>query len=538
MPTNKKDDWFKQKSKSKNKNDKTIEEEVVVANDLQIENSSDEQSADVLEQPKKLKVRIAKALGFIPKEEGKDTWIVKTTSFILDSFTSGIFHRLYKRITSKKLLMKVLYTLLLLLFFRVLASITVPGITVTDAYRHNAATGSSFLGIMDLMGGGGIRTFSIVALGLGPYINASFVMQFLTSEAFPPLHRLTKSGPGGKRKINIITRCLNFAFAVPQAYGFIFTLSDNLTYTAGYEVYWFKYIVLPAILVAGSFFALFLGEQITNKGIGNGTSLIIFSGIAVNLPSQAKETWAELVTGNKGNSTFIGVLNLVIYVGVLLAVLYAITYFYLAERRIPIQQTGSGLQIDRNQMNHLPIKLNPAGVMPIIFALTVSVMPYQFSSFADHQNETRIWIANNMQLTQPIGLSMFIGLTFLFTISMSYLTINPATVADNFKKSGTFIPGVRPGEETEKYLWGILLRLSVFSSIYLSLIAAMQYIEQIIGLSNRMTISGTSLIIIVSVAIETINQLKARDKTHKFAKARIEAVSSKESDNVEKGLLW
>lgn len=438
---------------------------------------------------------------------------------------------------SKPLLIKILFTLLMILIFRIGASITMPGIELTDKFKNGANDSSSFLGIMDMMGGGALKNFSIVALGISPYITASIIVQLLTSEAFPPLNRLSKSGPAGKRKINIISRCITLVFAIIQAITLIQQLgSGNLVLHESMNTPVFKYFAIPMILVAGSMFTLFLGEQITNKGVGNGTSLIIFSGIAVNLPYQFKNAYYELVEGNGGQSSFVGSLNLVFYCVVFLVLIYIIGVMYLAERKVPIQQTGSGLVTDKSQMSHLPIKLNPAGVMPVIFSMALSVLPVTIAQFFHHQNEGRLWIEENMRLTSPIGLSIFIALTFLFTIVMSLVTFNPYNVADGFKKNGTFIPGVRPGQETEKYLTGIVLRLSFFSAIYLSLISAIQYIEQIIGMSQQISFGGTTLIILVTVAIETVSQLKARDKTQKIAKARQNTVSSMKEANG--GLLW
>lgn len=279
----------------------------------------------------------------------------------------------------------------MILIFRIGASITMPGIELTDKFKNGASDSSSFLGIMDMMGGGALKNFSIVALGISPYITASIIVQLLTSEAFPPLNRLSKSGPAGKRKINIISRCITLVFAIIQAITLIQQLgSGNLVLHDSMNTPVFKYFAIPMILVAGSMFTLFLGEQITNKGVGNGTSLIIFSGIAVNLPYQFKNAYYELVEGNGGQSSFIGSLNLFFYCAAFLTLIYIIGVMYLAERKVPIQQTGSGLVTDKSQMSHLPIKLNPAGVMPVIFSMALSVLPVTIAQFFHHQNEGRL----------------------------------------------------------------------------------------------------------------------------------------------------
>lgn len=447
------------------------------------------------------------------------------------------FKNIKELFNKNPILLKIIYTIILIAIFRIAASITTPGIFVDSSFGNDP---SSFVGIMDLMGGGALRNFSIVALGISPYITASIIMTLLQSEVFPPLYRLAKSGPAGKRKINIITRCITLVFAVVQAITIIQQLSGGqaalVTLKSPFDTKLYKFFALPVILMAGSLFTLFLGEQITKKGVGNGTSLIIFSGIAVNLPSKFKNAYESLVNTDEGSSVFVGVMNLLLYIIVFLTLIYVIGYLYKSERHIPIQQTGAGMTKEGNKISHLPIKLNPAGVMPIIFALSLSILPLTIVQFLDRQNEGRIWIEHNLKLTEPIGLAILVGLTFLFTIAMSIVTFNPFNVAENFKKNGTFIPGIKPGDETEKYLTSIIIRLSLFSAMYLSLITAVPYIEQIIGLDKTITLGGTTLIILVTVSIETINQIKARDKTIKISKARKKSVT-KTGDNT-RGLLW
>ena len=441
-----------------------------------------------------------------------------------------------KEIMRKKpILKKIIYTILLIAIFRVAASITTPGVSVSSNFANDS---SSFVGIMDMMGGGALKSFSIVALGISPYITASIIMTLLKSEVFPPIYRMAKSGPAGQRKLNVITRVITIVFAIIQAITIIQQLSNGVLVQLKppFNTTVYKYFALPVILLAGSLFTLFLGEQITKKGVGSGTSLIIFSGIAVNLPSKFKNAYEGLVLGNGTQSIFVGLMKFSLYTFVFLALIFIIGYFYRAERHIPIQQTGAAMTTKNNKMSHLPIKLNPAGVMPIIFALSIAIIPLTVSQFMEKQNEVRIWIDHNLRLTQPIGLSLLALLTFLFTIAMAIVTFNPYQVADNFKKSNTFIPGIKPGEETEKYLTGVIVRLSIFSAIYLSLISSTQYIEQIIGLDQSMTLGGTSLIILVTAGIETIDQLKARDKTQKIANAK-EKAKIQTGTNTG-GLLW
>ncbi len=440
-----------------------------------------------------------------------------------------------KQLKSKPILKKALYTLLLLLIFRIAATITMPGVqSIGDSFKNQ----NSFINVMDMMGGGALRRFSIVALGISPYITASIIMQMLQTEAFPPIYRLATSGPVGKRKLNIATRILTIAFAFIQAITIVQSLNGGgLTLISSLNHGWFKYFVLPTILLAGSLFTLFLGEQITANGVGNGTSLIIFSGIAVTIPTKFENAWLEFISG--GNSTFSGIMWMSLYLLVFFGLIWLIGYLYIAERQIPIQQTGSGLNTNKSQMSRLPIKLNPAGVMPVIFALILASIPTMVSQFLQARSQERAWINEHLSLTSWIGLLIFIVLVFIFTSLMTIVTFNPTRVAENFKKNSTFIPGIRPGMQTENYLTSVVLRLSVFSSIYLSAISSIQYIARSwIKLNRGIMFSGTSLIILVTVAIETINQMKARYKTVDLSRKKENANKSLSSDESTEGLLW
>lgn len=241
-----------------------------------------------------------------------------------------------------------------------------------------------------MMGGGALKNFSIVALGISPYITASIIMTLLQSEVFPPIYRLARSGPQGKRKINIITRSITLVFAIIQAITIIQQLSGGLvTLNAPFNEPLYKFFALPVILLAGSLFTLFLGEEITKKGVGNGTSLIIFSGIGATLPTKFKVAYDQLVLGNEDKSSFIGLMEFLLYAILFLVLIYIIGYLYKAERHVPIQQTGAGMTREGNKISHLPIKLNPAGVMPVIFSLSLSILPVTIAQFLDRQNEAR-----------------------------------------------------------------------------------------------------------------------------------------------------
>lgn len=417
----------------------------------------------------------------------------------------------------KVLTKKILYTLMLLAIFIIAGTITVPGLKLSG---NSAASDSTFFSILNIVGGGGLINFSIVALGISPFITASLIMMIAQTKIFPPIHRLSQSGPLGRKKINIITRVLTFIIAVIQAIVLTRTLAGYdsasfVTFVDTSEV--FRWFMLPTILIAGSMFAMFLGEEITNNGVGNGTSLIIFAGIATQLPSRFKAAFEYLI-GSSIGAEISGIIYFSTYFLTFLGVLFIVGYVYLAERHIPIQQTGAGLTKNHKDISYLPIKVNPAGVMPLIFSLIVVSTPVMIASLFDvYTSHGRFWIENNLLPSHPIGLAIFVFVTFFFSIIMGLQQSRVDKISEDFSKSSTFIPGIRPGEQTEDYLISVVLRLSVFSAIYLTLLGSAEHLQQMLGMPRQITFGGTSIIILVSTSLETLSQISARKKSNQLA---------------------
>ncbi|QNM93445.1 preprotein translocase subunit SecY [Mycoplasma sp. Pen4] len=425
------------------------------------------------------------------------------------------------------------------------------GTTITSPYikvgNENVIGENSFLNTLNLIGGGGLRQFSLFALGISPFINASLIMMLLQSKLFPPIHKLSQSGPQGRRKINVITRFVTVAIAYPQAIFLVKSLSAGtrgafitLTNTSPS----IAYFVIPTILTAASLLALFISEEITNKGVGNGTSLIIFTGIAARLPFQFKSAFEHYIGADPANNPsgiLVGIVNFSTYLIVYLVVVLIVAIVYVAERHIPIQQVGAGRSKSLKEMGKLPIKLNPAGIMPIIFAMMVLSFPTMIANLLPDDNVSKNWINQNLQFTRPIGFTLLMVIIFAFSLVMGIQQSKVDKIAEDFAKNSTFIPGVRPGEETQDYLIGIVFRLSVFSSIYLLILGSMQFVEIMAGiLPAAFSFGGTGLMILVSVSLETVSQLQARLKTNKLSKAKRESQKNIESNTVSsvEGLLW
>lgn len=445
----------------------------------------------------------------------------------------------FKKIKNNQLIVKILFTLVILTTFRIAATITVPGVKLKS---QNAQNSTAFLDVLNLLGGGGIQHFSIVALGISPYITASIIVQLLTTDAVPALAKWQKGGVAGKRKINILTRWITLVFGIMQGFALAAAMVNDRTGNFVFQSVigsstFVKYLFVVILLLGGTAFTLFLGERITKKGVGNGTSLIIFSGIVVRLPSQFKDAYNILVVTHANTALFVGVVDYVGYCLFWLLILCSILIIYLAERRIPIQQTGRAMSGKDDKLASLPIKLNPAGVIPVIFASSIISIPLTIAQFLPKWWNTTIWMQENLQFTSAAGLSIYLSFIILFTLFWSQIQTNPDQISENFQKNGTFILGIRPGEETRKYLVKIILRLSIFAAFYLAVTAGLPYFERLLGMQRTITIGGTGMIILVSVGIETIRNIESRRTTVKLSEIKRHSVVVKDKVH-SKGMLW
>ncbi|WP_161553418.1 preprotein translocase subunit SecY [Mycoplasmopsis felis] len=468
---------------------------------------------------------------------------------IFSRFWYKLSHKWRSFWETKTLLKKIIYTLFLLTIFILGTTITAPFISIANP---NQLSENSFLNTLNLIGGGGLRQFSFFALGISPFINASLIMMVLQSKIFPPIHKLSQSGPQGRIKINIITRFVTLIIAFPQAIMLTRTLSTGdsifirVVGTSYFSESTLIYFIIPLILVAASLLALFISEQITNKGVGNGTSLIIFAGIANRLPFQFQSALSYYIGDYNDNTLLKGVVSFFSYVIIYVFIIFIIAIVYIAERHIPIQQVGEGRSKNRKEMGKLPIKANPGGIMPIIFAMMVLSFPSMIANILPNTSPSKQWINTNLQFTQPIGFSILIIIIFVFSLLMGIQQSKVDKIAEDFTKNTTFIPGIRPGEETQDYLIAVVFRLSVFSSMFLLVLGSMQFIEIMANiLPQTIAFGGTGMMILVSTSLETIDQLRARNKTNKLSKAKRLTVQNVENlenyldvSKDSEGLLW
>jgi preprotein translocase subunit SecY len=403
---------------------------------------------------------------------------------------------------------RIMFTLGMLFVFRLGAAITIPSINA-DAITASAAN-SGILGIMNMLGGGMLERFSIFSLGISPYITASIIIELLSMDVIPVLAQWQKEGNTGKKKKDRVTRYVTLVLAAIQG-GSLTYAFDNMYGILGSSSLWnYAYVVL--VMIAGSMLAMWMGDQITQKGVGNGTSLLIFTGIVASLPTNFITTFNNLVSFDKGTQTMIlGILWYALFVIVYLAIVIFVVFNEGAVRKIPIMYaTNSNPTMRTKDTTHMPIKINSSGVLPVIFAASVLAAPRTVISFMDSNNITRT-IDTILNYQEPFGFCLYLLMIVLFAFFYSNLQIDAHKISNDLKKNGGSIPGVRTGLDTEKFISTVLNRVTVVGSIFLVIVAAIPIITPVIWsqTSNAaLTLGGTGLIIITGVALETTRQIK------------------------------
>jgi len=407
----------------------------------------------------------------------------------------------------KQVRSKILFTIFIILVFRIGTTITVPGV---NAKILNNLQDVSFLNMLSLVSGNAMRNFSVFALGVSPYITASIVVQLLQMDLLPKFVEWGKQGEVGRRKLNQATRYISLVLAFVQSIGItatFHTLSQaKLVATPNTKAY----LLIGAILTTGSMIVTWLGEQITDKGYGNGVSMIIFAGIVSSIPEMIKEIYENaFVNVRSGQMT-----NSLIFVGVLILAVLVIVYFTTfveqAQYKIPIQY--SKIAQGAPSSSYLPLKVNPAGVIPVIFASSITAAPAAIFQVISAMGYNAGWVktAQAMLATNtPTGVAMYALLIILFTFFYTFVQINPEKTAENLQKSGAYIPGVRPGKGTEEFMSRLLRRLASVGSVFLGFITIIPILARdLFGLTDAVALGGTSLLIIISTGIEGMKQLE------------------------------
>ena len=369
----------------------------------------------------------------------------------------------------KQVRSKILFTIFIILVFRIGTTITVPGV---NAKSLEALSGLSFLNMLSLVSGNAMKNFSVFALGVSPYITASIVVQLLQMDLLPKFVEWGKQGEVGRRKLNQATRYISLALAFVQSIGITagFNALSSTKLVAAPN--WQTYLFIGAILTTGSMIVVWLGEQITDKGYGNGVSMIIFAGIVASIPEMVKGIYEDYfvnVPSDRLQSSIIFVACLIVAV---LLIVYFTTYVQQAEYKIPIQYTK--IAQGAPSSSYLPLKVNPAGVIPVIFASSITAAPAAVLQFLSASGNDWGWVRTAQSLlatTTPTGIAMYALLIILFTFFYTFVQINPEKAAENLQKSGAYIPGVRPGKGTEQFMSKLLRRLATVGSLFLGFIS-------------------------------------------------------------------
>jgi preprotein translocase subunit SecY len=403
---------------------------------------------------------------------------------------------------------KIIFTLLMLIVFRIGTFIPVPSVN-TDVLKLQDQLNA--FGVLNIFGGGALQNFSIFAMGVMPYITASIIVQLLQMDVVPKFAEWSKQGEMGRRKLAQFTRyftiVLGFIQALGMSYGFNNLAGGMLIQNPGIGTY----LLIAVVLTAGTAFLMWLGEQITAKGVGNGISIIIFAGIVSGIPTILNQIYAQQFE-NVGEDLFLRIVRLLLVALAVVAVIVGVIYIQQAFRKIPIQYAKrlEGRNPVGGHSTHLPLKVNPAGVIPVIFAVSFLIAPPTIASFFG-TNDVTLWIRRTFDYTHPVGMTIYVVLIIAFTYFYAFVQVNPEQMADNLKKQGGYIPGIRPGKNTQEYVTRILYRLTLVGSLFLAFIAVLPvFFVNFANLPPSAQIGGTSLLIVVGVALETMKQLESQ----------------------------
>ncbi len=426
---------------------------------------------------------------------------------------------------NKDIMNRILFTFAIFLIFRIGSAITIPGVTISD----NAFSSGDILGLMNLMGGGSLQSFSLFALGVSPYITSQIIVQLLQMDVLPSLTELGKEGESGRKKIEMTTRYLTILLGAVQAYGIIVTMQNSQGLTLTDTTPW-GYTKIIVYLLGGSMLLMWLADQITSKGIGNGISMIIFAGIVSALPKQIYQAFeqylGEKILTNDASLILEGTVQLVLYILCFFFIVVFVTYIEKSVRKLPVSHSASSqsLSSQTTQANFLPLKINSSSVIPVIFASSLLMAPSIIVSFIAGSNppnwaQQMINVFNYQAMTvmpgvggstwsMPWGLIIYLLLIFFFTFFYANLQINPEKIAKNFQESGTYITGLRPGLETQKYISKVLNRITLLGALSLAFIACLPVSLSLSGIvPQSLALGGTGLIIVVGVALEVSSQI-------------------------------
>lgn len=425
-----------------------------------------------------------------------------------------------KKLKVSPIIKGLLFTILCLFIWRIGVHIQIPFVEITKEYQSLSET--NIFGFLDIFSGGALSQFSVLALGISPYITSSIVVQLLAMDIIPAFKEWSEEGESGKAKLNQWTRYIALFLAFVQALALVIALkvtysSQLFEYVPDMEYNAFTFVYMSLVLTAGTAFVLWLSDQITMRGIGNGSSLMIVAGIIAGYPSMFVSLYDQYLGKNVSNAPGVSdVLKFIFIVLLFIAIVIAVVWMEGLQRKIPIQYANrpAASKVSGKQDSDIPLKINSASVIPVIFASTLLSLPMTILNFVEGESA---WWEIIFSYEKPIGFAIYIILIFVFSFFYSFLQIDPDKISDNLKKQNAYILGVKPGEETAAFVSKVLFKITLLGATYLAILASLPIIiASIFDLSNSVQIGGTSLMIVVGVAIETVKQLKTESQAQEY----------------------
>ncbi|CAM3494274.1 preprotein translocase subunit SecY [Paenibacillus lupini] len=405
---------------------------------------------------------------------------------------------------------RILFTLFILLVYRIGAFIPAPGVN-KDVFKQIDQTGVNLFGLLNTFSGGALFQFSIFAIGIAPYITASIIVQLLSMDVIPKFAEWAKEGENGKKKLAQITRYGTVILGLLQGFATAIGFNRQYNYEMVPGANFVDYLLIAIVLTAGVSFLMWLGEQITERGIGNGISILIFAAIAASIPQHFRTIYQTEFVGQDGN-LFWSIGKVVLIALAIVLIIVGVIFVQQGIRKIPVQYAKRvvGRKMYGGQSTHIPMKVNGAGVIPVIFAISLLMFPATIAQFwagaawAD-------WITQNLTYTKPLGMVLYVLLIIGFTFFYTFVQINPVQMADQMKKNGGYIPGIRPGKPTSSYLTRVLSRITLTGAIFLAVISLLPVLfGEIAGLPASVRLGGTSLLIVIGVALDTMKQIESQ----------------------------
>lgn len=407
---------------------------------------------------------------------------------------------------------KILFTLMILIVYRIGAFIPVPNIDTEFLKNYDQSQANDIFGMMNTFTGGALFNFSVFAMGIMPYITASIIVQLLSMDVIPKFAEWAKEGEAGRRKMAQITRYGTIVLGLIQSYAMSIGFNSLYGYQMVKDPGFTTYSMIAIVLTAGTAFLMWLGEQITEFGIGNGISIIIFAGIVAGFPTTAGLIYQTVFADAAAGTIFLGILKLLVILLVVVAIITGVIFVQQGVRKIPVQYAKKivGRKMYGGQSTHIPLKVNSAGVIPVIFAISLIAFPSTLANFW-RGNAVADWIIANLNYTAPLGMVLYVLMIIGFTYFYTFVQINPIQMADQMKKNGGYIPGIRPGKTTSVYLTRVMSRITLSGAVFLAAVSILPiYFASLAGLPNSVRIGGTSLLIVVGVALDTMKQVESQ----------------------------